>query len=123
MDIKAVINKLIERTKLSILKWNYLDSLPQLCNKVYNEFNISPMNKNSFFTKINDGYFILVNDEDNEELYLIVFPTIDSRDTEIINYIDNDLLYQDELLRLLNLVKKQYPNVDDVISNFMNDKF
>lgn len=121
MDIKLFLNKLIENTKSNALNWYYLDTYSLLSQNAQFYLSYAYSKKNSFYVKINDGYFVLA--DSNTYLYLIVFPTIDSREVTVINYYNNTINCQDELLRLLNLIKKQYPQVDDVISDFLNGHF
>lgn len=122
MDTQLVINKLIETTKSDNLKWIYLDTFKPLSDASLSFFTSGYKHNNSFFVKINKGFFVLV--DSGGYLYLTVFPTLDSREVTTINCMnDGSVVYQDELLRLLNIVKKQFPQVDDILSDLLNDNF
>lgn len=116
-----IINKLIQGTKDNKFKWSYLpinNKLSSVCFQlVYGDLNYN----SSFVLKINNGYFALCDTVDSD-IYLIIIPSLDSKDIQCINEGESGFLeYQQELLRLQNLVKKQFPNVEDFLEEFMDD--
>lgn len=122
MDIQLILNKLLEKTKSNSLKWFYLDTHKRLSDCSLTFFNDGYNRNNSFYANINNGFFVLVDYKSN--FYLTVFPTLESREVTTINASKNGVMSsQDELLRLLNLIKKQYPQVDDIVADLMNDNF
>lgn len=121
-SVGRVIDKLIEQTKLNKIKWFYLsenEELFEICSKFKYDENLNP--DSSFAFKINDGYFTLCEGAEHDLLFIIV-PSLDSRDIQCIN-TGNDYIpkFQQELLRLQNLIKKQFPNVEDFIEKFMDE--
>jgi hypothetical protein len=121
--LQNVIEKLITETKNKNLKWFYLNEFELLDDKsssLITAVTTYILDNSSFYVKIKDGYFVLCEDNYND-LYLITFPSIDSRDFKCLNDTGNGLAYQQELLRLQNLIKKQFPNVDDFLDDFLND--
>ncbi|CAB1242527.1 conserved hypothetical protein [Clostridiaceae bacterium BL-3] len=121
ISVEKIISKLIIQTKSNKIKWFYLSEnadVIDICE------NISPndLNYNSSFSlEINSGYFVLCEDV-FKNIYLIIIPSLDSKDIQCINKNeDRNLTHQQELLRLQNLVKKQFPNVEDFLQEFMDD--
>ncbi|MBX4265898.1 hypothetical protein [Clostridium estertheticum] len=115
-----IIEKLIDFTKKENLTWYYLSDNTTLAKKSlsfcdHREFKDSA----SFYTPSGAGYFVLMESidvPDFPELYLIVFPNITSKDIQSINEYDE---CQQQLLRLQNLVKKLFPNVDAFLDDFL----
>ena len=121
INAMKIINKLIQETKENKLKWAYLpvdNKLSSVCFElVYGDLNYN----SSFVLKVNNGYFALCDTVDTD-IYLIIVPSLDSKDIQCINENEaGNLMYQQELLRLQNLVKKQFPNVEDFLQEFMDD--
>ena len=120
-DTKLIIDKIINLTKAN-LKWHYLDtdrSIDSIANEILVDYVID--DNSSFFCQVDSGYFALVQPELDEPddmpiLFLIAVPGSDARDIRILN---SYLEHQQDLLRLQNLVKKQYPNVDDFLDSFL----
>lgn len=118
-NIQSVIEKLIAETKNTNLKWNYLSELSILLRKSAELIGYEVIDNTSFYVQIKDGYFVLYEDV-FQNLYLITYPTIDSKDYQCLNRTPNMILNQQDLLRLQNLIKKQFPNVDDFLDEFIN---
>lgn len=117
--ILQVIEKLTDLTKKGDLTWNYLSEHLDLSKRSLSltdsiEFNESA----SFYASSGTGYFVLLECSINiPELYLIAYPSLDSKDIQSLNIYNQ---CQKELLRLQNLVKKNFPNVDDFLNNFLS---
>ena len=122
-DVDKVINKLIDYTKRAVLAWEYADLDASISSIVFGlllrDYDI---HRNcTFVCKSGSGRFVLAQASEDTDtiplLFLIVIPGTGSRDNQILNDYGK---YQVELLRLQNLVKKQHPNTEDFILDFLN---
>lgn len=124
---EKIIQKLIDETKNNNFDWHYLDNhlfvndkTREMLNQENLKFNFSINYKNSYYYNFNNGFFVLVNGLNTNDLpiiYLLIIPSTSGRDTSILN---NSTEYQTELLRLSNLISKQFPNVEDFLSDFLS---
>ncbi|GAA0735609.1 hypothetical protein [Clostridium oceanicum] len=126
ISVEKIINKLIFGTKSNKYKWFYLSdkgrSIVDICDNfvTYYDYQQNTLNtSDSFILNFNEGYLALCEDS-YSNLLLIVIPSLDSKDIQCINnYLAPD--FQQELLRLQNLIKKQFPNVEDFLNEFMDE--
>lgn len=120
INVKTVIEKLTNLTKTEKINWSYLDNYPSLQKIINNMLSFAYSDGGTFYTQINDGYMVICEDGDDDYLYLIAVPKINARDNQFLNDEDS---YQEELLRLHNLIKKQFPNTNDFIDDFLSNEF
>ncbi len=119
-DVKSVIDKLIYLTKGNKAEWQYLDQYPTLADKSKTIIRTAFVPRGSFYINISNGYMVLYEAQYSNSIYLhmIAFPTIDAKDVQALNTYSE---CQEDILRLQNLVKKQFPNVDDFLDNILSD--
>jgi len=140
MDInQRFIDALVAGTKRKSISWDYLDNDVVLQTNLWSNSATLPSfyPDDSFFTSFNNAYFILLSMKDEmpsgeidhvtgypETYYVdgiklyIVPPTF--RDVKIIStFNDND--YSEGLIRLRNLIKKDFPNSEDIMEKFISE--
>lgn len=122
------VNKLIELTSAKKISWEYLDE----DEIIYNSLQISPFENNklifdivfnpnsSFYTEINSNFIVLyeiVTSTGNllSSLRLKTVPN-SYKDIQNIELTENKEL----MLRLLNVIKSQFPNSEDIINDILN---
>ena len=123
---EAVINKLITITKRSSsLHWDYLDKnsdLMQIVESVLEDHMIDSAASFSYEQThgYKTGYFVIAQVFSTELpiLFLVSVPSLGYRDNCVLNKEDE---CQKDLLRLHNLVRRQFPNTEDFISYFLED--
>lgn len=123
------VNKLIELTKTNKMTWLYLDENDEL----FSTLNLSPFERisstfdydefnsdSSFYAKINSNFIVLYELRTASENLLssLRLKTVPStfKDIQNIELTENKEL----LLRLLNVVKSQFPNSEDIINDILN---
>ena len=132
------IDSLITGTKEKSITWSYLDENRLLYEKfVSSKDDFST--DDSFWATYDDAYFVLISmqEEDSSDSADINFlltsstrPIVDViklavvpptfRDIKIISSLDNKN-YRTSLIRLKNLIKKDFPNSDDIIEKFISE--
>lgn len=124
------LEKLIKQTKENKIEWKYLDSNKSLCesmcwieeifpsveifsgNKEYS-FNFNA--ENSFYCEVKGTYIALYVAKNNPAELLVIPPTFKS----IVQLTPDE--YGENITRLLNLVKSQFPSGDAFIDDFINN--
>ena len=135
--VTKIADKLIQWSKENKLDWNYLEDDNALLKMVDSRLcDYIVERSDSFYCNIGKGFFVLASvkyrylDElnlftDNNRrtvameppaLFLISIPALNSRDHGCLNKYDE---HQGVLLRLQNIAKRQYPNTEDFINEFM----
>lgn len=124
------IEKLIEETKKTNLKWDYLDSNKPLCYSMNwaggnvlttmavalsgNTDTVFRFDKeNSFCCKIRDNYVVLFVEDSNPATLYVIPPTFRS----IVQLTPDE--YGEYVTRLFNLVQSQFPSADAFIDSFL----
>lgn len=130
------IDSLIAGTKDKTISWDYLDTRRDLYNKFVDDVE-NFHTDDSFYASYYDSYFVLISMEDmvlsgsnnlitgypeyvcGDVIKLAVIPST-FRDIKIISSED-DKTYSSALIRLRNLIKKDFPNSDDIIEKFISE--
>lgn len=141
INVKEVLDKLIELTKNGTLPWEYLDSEQNICSNL-NYVGVSPMHNrsameklatvasskkvfdadNSFITSINDNHIIIycnLND-DNDEKTLderLIFMLVPRTYKDVFMYASDG--NDGTLLRLHSLVKSNFPSAQDIVDDIL----
>lgn len=132
------IKSLITGTKNRSIVWDYLDTNDSLYTRLeleQDEFD----HDNSFFAQYNDSYFVLIStteplySEDirfdpsignwgypeKKGLKLFIIPST-FREVTVISTFSNEE-YNEDILRLRNLIKKDFPNSEDIMAQFISE--
>lgn len=118
-NVKGTIDKLIRLTKSGNISWDYLDTNDVLDSLVNDLMPMTYSTDTSFYSSYGSGYFVICEDDNNEQLYIIAVPDITSRDNCCLN---EAYQYQESLLRLHNLIKAGFPNTQDFLDSFLSDE-
>lgn len=130
------IDSLITGTKNKTIIWDYLDTRSDLYEKFVDNSE-DFYTDDSFYAPYNDSYFVLISTKEEitsgkfdkygeyilptyvDVIKLAVIPST-FRDIKVISGADNKN-YSSALIRLRNLIKKDFPNSDDIIEQFISE--
>jgi len=127
-NIEILVEELIKLTNENKIQWEYTDNNPDMLEiqqKVMNKcirgfkqfFPTAYRNDNCFYTNINNGYIFVIEWKQKEETpknYLAIIPYIDAKDMAIYDSP------QSQIIRLHSLILKQFPTVEDYITDIFN---
>ena len=115
-NIEILIEELINLTKENKINWKYTDDNKEISakqRKILLDYDfIFNATDNCFYTKINSGYIIVIEGiGEPAKNYLIVIPSIDAKDFKIYDSP------QSQIVRLHTLILRQFPNVEDYLTD------
>lgn len=123
------IKSLITSTKNKTISWNYLNENKALLNDLSHLQNLPSISTfqedRCFFASYDDAYFVLISIafENFGSLYewmeLLVIPST-FRNVQSIS-TENDNSYSADLVRLLNLIRRNFPNPEDIMEKFISE--
>ena len=120
-NIETLVEELIKLTKEMKIQWRYTDNdmeVYKIQKKVFENFDMFALaSDNCFYTKIQNGYMLLIEEvgmAQPHKNYLIIVPSIDAKDIAIYDSP------QSQIIRLHSLILKQFPTVEDYITDVFN---
>ena len=123
--IQPLISTLLELTRNDKIHWKYLDDdepLEGLVHGVYNEEDMSTeiFSGLCFIAPYKQGFFAVTEIIDvfgggPRKISLAIIPALDSRSSSTADSPQSDLV------RLHNLIKSKFPNVDTFIDEFLDE--
>jgi hypothetical protein len=134
MRIQTLLNKLINSTEKTTLKWYRIDHLKgdiNLANylnehehhgKPTIDFKLFVELKNSYYLRYKNGYVFLFEEfaerSPDDNYFILGIQEDNSKIIELNTYTES----QADLLKLYNSIQEQINNVDGLINALLNDK-